>query len=50
MENAAFEAYYKAQKIVPEGEWEEFMTSLRTALPLTFRINGSGKFATDMRD
>ena len=28
MENAAFEAYYKAQNIVPEGEWEEFMTSL----------------------
>ena len=49
-ENAQFEAYYKAQKIVPEQEWEEFLTSLRTPLPMTFRINGSGKFATDLRD
>lgn len=48
--NAAFEAYYKAQKIVPEGEWDAFLESLRTPLPMTFRINGSGKFATDLRD
>ena len=49
-ENEAFEAYYKAQKIVPEEEWETFLESLRSPLPMTFRINGSGKFATQMRD
>ena len=48
--NETFEAYYKAQKIVPEDEWETFLETLRTPLPMTFRINGSGKFATDMRD
>lgn len=31
------------------GEWDEFMGSLRTTLPTTFRINGSGKFAEDLR-
>jgi hypothetical protein len=50
MHNADFEGYYQAQKIVPEGEWEAFMTSLRTMLPTTFRINGSGKFAEDLRN
>ena len=84
MNNADFEEYYKAQKIVPEGacrnahlqvhacmckcsvktlevnpsvqsdsaigEWEAFMASLRTTLPTTFRINGSGKFAEDLRN
>ena len=32
MENAAFEAYYKAQNIVPEGEWEDLIAGLRAAL------------------
>ncbi len=31
------------------GEWDAFMGSLRTTLPTTFRINGSGKFAEDLR-
>ena len=39
-ENAKFEEYYKAQKIVPEDEWDAFMDSLRTPLPTSFRING----------
>lgn len=38
------------QGIVPEGEWEAFMESLRMPLPITFRINGRGKFAADLRD
>lgn len=48
--HADFEEYYKQQGIVPEGEWDAFMESLRTPLPTTFRINGSGKFAADLRD
>ena len=42
--------YYQKQKVVPEGEWDDFMEVLRTPLPTTFRINGTGKFATDLRD
>lgn len=49
-ENDRFEEYYKEQGIVPEGEWEDFMNSLRTPLPATFRINGSGKFSAHLRD
>ena len=49
MTNAAFEEYYQEQGIVPEGEWDAFMVSLRTTLPTTFRINGSGKFAEELR-
>ncbi len=37
------------QHIVPEAEWEAFMACLRTTLPITFRINGSGKFADALR-
>eukprot|EP00850_Spirogloea_muscicola_P004927 SM000022S07141 [mRNA] locus=s22:98292:108187:- [translate_table: standard] len=49
-DNEHFEAYYKAQAIVPEGEWDAFMAILRVPLPATFRINGSGKFALGIRD
>ena len=49
-ENQAFEDYYQYQKIVPEGQWNDFMAALRTPLPTTFRINGTGKFAADLRD
>ena len=35
----AFQAYYKAQGIVSgEGEWETFMASMRTSLPMTLRV------------
>jgi tRNA (cytosine34-C5)-methyltransferase len=37
-ENAAFEEYYKYQKLLPESEWEAFMSTLRQDLPTTFRI------------
>ncbi|KAJ9448254.1 Multisite-specific tRNA:(cytosine-C(5))-methyltransferase trm4b [Diplonema papillatum] len=33
-----FERYYKEQQIVPEEEWDAFMASLRTALPMTMRL------------
>jgi multisite-specific tRNA:(cytosine-C5)-methyltransferase len=49
-ENAAFEEYYKAQSIVPEEEWAIFMETLRKPLPVTFRINGGGRFANQLRD
>lgn len=48
-DNADFEEYYKAQKVCPEEEWDTFMDTLRKPLPLTFRINGSGRFAHDLR-
>ncbi len=35
---------------MPEGEWDEFLRVLRQPLPASFRINGSGKFAADLRD
>ncbi|XP_064466937.1 RNA cytosine C(5)-methyltransferase NSUN2-like isoform X2 [Ornithodoros turicata] len=38
--NTAFEKYYKAQGIVPEDKWDDFMRSLRTGLPVAFRITG----------
>lgn len=44
-ENAAFEAYYRAQGVIPEGEFEEFMGALRTGLPSTFRITGNRQTA-----
>ena len=41
MENERFTAYYKAQNIVPEDEWEFFMDAFRQHLPTTFRVAGS---------
>ncbi|XP_070575607.1 RNA cytosine-C(5)-methyltransferase NSUN2-like isoform X2 [Ptychodera flava] len=38
--NEAFESYYKAQGIIPEGEWDQFMSILQVNLPATFRITG----------
>ncbi|WIA32878.1 hypothetical protein OEZ86_006052 [Tetradesmus obliquus] len=48
MHNEAFEEYYKVQDIVPEGEWQEFLDILKKPLPITFRINGSGRFAAEL--
>jgi multisite-specific tRNA:(cytosine-C5)-methyltransferase len=41
MQNERFEAYYKAQNILPDEEWDEFMDQLREPLPTTFRVAGS---------
>eukprot|EP00929_Paragymnodinium_shiwhaense_P006778 TRINITY_DN110737_c0_g1_i1.p1 TRINITY_DN110737_c0_g1~~TRINITY_DN110737_c0_g1_i1.p1 ORF type:complete len:915 (-),score=192.49 TRINITY_DN110737_c0_g1_i1:235-2928(-) len=35
----AFEAYYKAQRVVPEEEWDDFLGTLRTPLPRVVRLN-----------
>ncbi|KAI8103000.1 hypothetical protein M9434_005788 [Picochlorum sp. BPE23] len=47
--NDEFEEYYKVQKVCPDDQWDAFMTSLKSHLPMTFRINGSGRFANDLR-
>lgn len=47
--NEDFERYYKVQRVCPEEEWDAFMASLKKHLPLTFRINGSGRFAQDLQ-
>lgn len=38
------------QDIVPEGEWEQFTEALKKPLPITFRINGSGRYANELRE
>ena len=49
--NAAFESYYKAQGIIgSDSEWELFMQTLRSPLPVAFRITGSRRTAEDLRD
>lgn len=44
MNNERFSSYYKAQKIVPEDEWELLLNSLRQPLPTTFRVSGSRQY------
>ncbi|GAA5981729.1 hypothetical protein JCM5350_000471 [Sporobolomyces pararoseus] len=39
--NAKMEAYYKAQNIVPESEWEDLLAAFRRPLPTTFRLTTS---------
>ncbi|UZJ52872.1 hypothetical protein CBS101457_002192 [Exobasidium rhododendri] len=45
--NKAFEAYYLDQQIIPQEEWQSFMTHLRSPLPTSFRIT-SGKATTNV--
>lgn len=37
--NLGLEAYYSAQNIVPQGEWDAFQSSLRTSLPAAVRVS-----------
>ncbi|CAE8616830.1 unnamed protein product [Polarella glacialis] len=37
--SVAFEAYYKAQGIVPDAEWSDFMGFMRKPLPVVVRVN-----------
>lgn len=48
--NEQFEEYYQQQGIVPDGEWDDFIASLKKQLPVTFRINGTGRFANEIRN
>ncbi|EGV60670.1 tRNA (cytosine-5-)-methyltransferase ncl1 [Yamadazyma tenuis] len=47
-ENAKWEAYYKAMKIVPEDEWDTFKKHCQENLPLTFRVTGSRAHANEI--
>jgi len=38
-ENAHFEAYYRTQRICVDEQWTEFLDSLRSELPMAFRVN-----------
>ena len=50
LRNDKFEAYYQHQGVVPRDEWESMMDAFRTPLPLTFRVNMSGKFRESTRN
>uniref|UniRef100_A0A8C1RTZ7 tRNA (cytosine(34)-C(5))-methyltransferase n=1 Tax=Cyprinus carpio TaxID=7962 RepID=A0A8C1RTZ7_CYPCA len=47
-ENKLFEHYYTELKIVPEGEFEEFMQAMREPLPATMRITGYKSHAKEI--
>ncbi|XP_029445861.1 tRNA (cytosine(34)-C(5))-methyltransferase isoform X1 [Rhinatrema bivittatum] len=47
-ENKLFEHYYQELKIVPEGEWDQFMEALREPLPATIRITGYKSHAKEI--
>ncbi|KAH9477926.1 Multisite-specific tRNA:(cytosine-C(5))-methyltransferase trm4b [Psilocybe cubensis] len=48
MSNERLFAYYKAQNIVPEEEWDVFVDALRQHLPTTFRVAGSRQVANSL--
>lgn len=47
-ENKLFEHFYQELKIVPEGEWDQFMEALREPLPATLRITGYKSHAKEI--
>ncbi|KAG7393914.1 hypothetical protein PHYPSEUDO_000091 [Phytophthora pseudosyringae] len=49
-ENESFDAYYKAQNIMADTDWDAFKKALATPLPTTFRINSSCPFADRIRE
>jgi multisite-specific tRNA:(cytosine-C5)-methyltransferase len=49
MTNDRFFAYYKAQNIVPEKEWEQFIQCMQHHLPTTFRLTGSRQCVSPQR-
>ncbi|KAJ1919758.1 tRNA (cytosine-5-)-methyltransferase ncl1 [Mycoemilia scoparia] len=49
-QNDDFEKYYKAQDILCEEEWSEFMKTFVTTLPTSFRITGTRSMAEEIRD
>ena len=48
--NEEMEEYYKAQLIVPEGEWDAFLAAARDNLPTTFRVSPIGTFSADVQN
>lgn len=49
-ENAVLEAFYRAQGLVDESDFEAFMTCLRSPLPSTFRITGNRQYFSGLAD
>ncbi|PWA02302.1 hypothetical protein BB558_001571 [Smittium angustum] len=47
-QNENFETYYKAQKIVPEEEWDSLISHLKRSLPTSFRVTGTRIQAEDL--
>ncbi|ORY05842.1 S-adenosyl-L-methionine-dependent methyltransferase [Basidiobolus meristosporus CBS 931.73] len=47
--NAGFENYYQEQGLISEDEWPTFLETLKTPLPVTFRITGSRSHAQELR-
>lgn len=45
----AFDAYYRAQCLVPDDEYETFAETLLLPLPITFRINPMSPLAGSVR-
>ncbi len=44
MHNERLEKYYKAQNVLPEEEWDQFLETMRNPLPTTFRVAGSRQY------
>ena len=40
LESELFESYYKESGVVPEGEWDQFLSTLKQPLGVSFRITG----------
>lgn len=49
-ENEKFVKYYQHQKVCPDGEWDQFLETLRADLPTTFRISGCRSSAKKLLD
>ena len=49
-ENAVFDAFYKAQFIVRDEEWDDFKTFLQRPLPACFRLNPNFLFVEKLSD
>lgn len=47
--NELYNEYYQGQGIMPPEEWDTFIACMRQPLPITFRINGTGRFAAELR-
>ena len=49
LDNARFQAFYKAQRFVSDGEeWDQFLKTLRAPLPACFRIYSDYAFAEEL--
>ena len=48
--NASFEAYYKAQNLMDDSEFETFLKTCKQSLPTTFRITSHGSKVTLIKE